>query len=144
MAILELSTAELAKTAAAFTSGELSNIKGLSNGISFNAELGIKLFPKLIPLKMVFYEFDEPNGIIIFEILLNNNSKILNKGFGLIVNAFGSLLIKDYLPEGVKLEDNYLYITPSKMLQQTAIEISIKGVKIKTKKIQINFEVDSE
>ncbi|MCC6256315.1 MAG: hypothetical protein IT276_15485 [Ignavibacteriaceae bacterium] len=144
MAYLELSTTELAKTATAFVGKEISNFNGLSDGISFDVELGIKLLPKSIPLKLVFSEFDAENEIIIFEIMLNSDNKILRKGFRAILKAVTSILPEDELPEGVELEDNYLNITPAEIIEYPGIEITILDVKLKSKKLQINFEIESE
>jgi len=144
LAYLELSTTELAKTATAFVGKEISNFNGLSDGISFDVELGIKLLPKSIPLKLVFSEFDAENEIIIFEIMLNSDNKILRKGFRAILKAVTSILPEDELPEGVELEDNYLNITPAEIIEYPGIEITILDVKLKSKKLQINFEIESE
>ena len=144
MAYLELSTTELAKTAIAFFGKEISNVKGLTNGFSFEVELGIRLMPKSIPLKLIFSEFDDENEVIVFEITLNSDSKILQKGFGTILKAITNILPIDELPEGVELEDNYLYITLAEIIENPGMEITIVDVKLKSKKLQISFEIESE
>ena len=76
--------------------------------------------------------------------MLNSDNKILRKGFRAILKAVTSILPEDELPEGVELEDNYLNITPAEIIEYPGIEITILDVKLKSKKLQINFEIESE
>ena len=125
MAYLEISTNELAKIITSYLDSNISNVKGLTNGFSFEVELGIRLLPKSIPLKLVFTEFDEENEIIIFEILPNSNSKILKKGFVKILKAISNLIPEDELPEGVWIEQNFLFINPAEMIETPGIEVTV-------------------
>ncbi len=143
MGYLELSTTELAKIVSSAFAVDITNAKGLSNGISFDIEPGIKLLPKTIPLKIVFVEFDDENEILIFEILPNKDSRILRKSFGLMMKTLPKLLSDD-MPEGIELENNYLYIMPSEMFYQPGVEIYITDAKLKSRKLQISFDIDYE
>jgi hypothetical protein len=144
MAKLELTTKELAKVLTTFADDEITNVKGEPNGISFDAnfDLGIPLLPKQIPLKFAFSEFDEDNQVIVFEILLNSNNKILNGAVDKIIQYLPKYLTEENLPEGVQISDGYLYVTPASILDISEFEIQIKDLKLSSNKLIMSFNIE--
>jgi hypothetical protein len=80
--------------------------------------------------------------VIVFEILLNSNNKILNGAIDKIIQYLPKYLTEDNLPEGVQISDGYLYVTPASILDISEFEIQIKDLKLSSNKLIISFNIE--
>ena len=141
MAYIKLTTSELAKIITKAKKEKISNVKGLNNGIAFNVALDVKLLPKSIPLKIIYSHFNR-SGKIVLNVLLNKESKILNKGFGLILKALDKILKNDLLPEGIELQKNIVLVDPKMFIKQSDLNITVKNVIVEANNVSVEFEIE--
>ncbi len=101
------------------------------------------IFSKTIPLKIEFVHYDDEDELLIFEIILNSDSKTFLKVFNTVLNYFDKK-IASKLPKGETIGGNYLPLSLSEIIQIPNFNITFNEIVFKSQKFEIQFDIDND
>jgi len=140
MAFIEITTDEIAKIVSGLNKKQnISNFKGMPNGLSFVFEKRILITNTQIPLKIEFREYVDNQ--IKFEVLTNSDNPMIIIAFETIKNNVSVFIPQTLLTKGITVENNYIIVNPSIIAKQKGFEINITEVSLIDVKMVLQFEI---
>ncbi len=140
MANLELSSGELVKILKHDLPDEVKNLKGTDTGLMFDVKIdhGIPLIPKSIPFEIEYNSFDKSD--LIFELLINSKSKIINRAAGKIIEKL-SYKFEEAFPQGIVMQGNYIYVDVNEQFGESGLKPKIVHAQFEDKTFYLEFKI---
>lgn len=99
---------------------------------------GLPLIPKSIPLRIEYNSFD--NTDLIFELLVNFDSNILNRAAGKIIEKL-SLRFEDTLPQVIVMQGSYIYVDLNEQLEDSGLKSKIVNAQFEDNTFYLEFKI---
>jgi hypothetical protein len=147
MGYIELSTKEFATIIdifikkSAVIDNNISNLKGIHNGFSFDFTHDKLFLRKYVPLKIIFNNFDENNNILVLGIALNSENIIYQNIANKVLTLVSGLINMKLSEFGCEIRENLLYFDTNTIAHQTIINSIFTDIKIESSKLSISFEL---